>query len=127
MHHSTSHTRNLVAKSSDSVTHGTMTVLEFSEQARAKRAGLMAAKCLGITAVCVLIPGAHFILVPLGLVVVTPLMTIYTFRVKTQIVSATIDCPKCHVPLNVLTTQEQYPMYENCSSCHRQITLTQAT
>lgn len=104
-----------------------MTVLEFSEQARAKRAAIMAAKCLGITALCVFIPGAHFILVPLGLLIVTPLMTIYTFRVKTQIVSATIECPKCRVQLNVLTTQEQYPMYENCSSCHRQITVIQAT
>lgn len=124
MRHTTSHTRKLEAKSSDSITHGTMTVLEFSEQARARRAAIMAAKCLGITALCIFIPGAHFILVPLGLLIVTPLMTIYTFRVETSIVSTTIDCPKCHVPLDVLTSQERYPMYENCSSCHRQITLT---
>lgn len=104
-----------------------MTVLEFSDQARVRRAATMVAKCLGITVLCVFIPGAHFILVPLGLLVVTPLMTFYTFRVKTKIVSATIECPKCHVPLNVLTSQEQYPMYENCSSCHRQIAITQVS
>ena len=127
MHHTTSHTRNIVATTSESTTHGTMTVLECSEKGRMKRALIMAAKCLGITALCVCIPGAHFILVPLGLLVVTPLMSIYTFRVKTKIVSAQIECPKCHAPLNVLTSQEQYPMYENCSSCYRQITLRQAT
>jgi len=126
MHHMTSHTRKIAATSSESATHGTMTVLEFSEQGRIKRALVMAAKCLGGTALCIFIPGAHFILVPLGLLVVTPLMAWYTFRVKTKIVSATIECPKCHAPLNVLTTQEIYPIYENCSSCHRQISLARA-
>jgi hypothetical protein len=125
MHHTTSHVRTIVAMSSESSTHGTMEVLEFSEQGRMKRALTMGAKCLGITALCIFIPGAHFVLVPLGLLVVTPLMTLYTFRVKTKIVSAKIECPKCHAPLNVLTSQEQYPMYENCSSCHRQITVKQ--
>lgn len=126
MHHTTSHTRAIIATNSGSTTHGTMEVLEFSEQGRMKRAMVIGAKCLGITALCVAIPGAHFVLVPLGLLVVTPLMTLYTFRVKTKIVSAKIECPKCHAPLNVLTSQEQYPIYENCSSCHRQITVKQA-
>lgn len=85
----------------------------------------MAAKCLALTILCVAIPGAHFILVPLGLLVVTPGMTVYAWRVRTKIVSAKIECPKCNAALNVLTTQEQYPFYENCPSCHRQVTLTQ--
>lgn len=126
MHHTTSHTRAIVATSSGATTHGTMEVLEFSEQGRMRRAITMGVKCFLVTALCVAIPGAHFILVPLGLLVVTPLMTVYTFRVKTKIVSAKIECPKCHAPLNVLTSQERYPMYENCSSCHRQITVSQA-
>ncbi|MEY4668983.1 MAG: hypothetical protein RL518_1682 [Pseudomonadota bacterium] len=125
MHHTTQHTRTILATSNQSTTNGTMEVLEFSEQGRVKRAWLTALKCLGATALCVLIPGAHFVLVPLGLLVVTPLMTVYTLRVKTKIVSASIDCPACHKPLNVLTSQERYPIYENCSSCHRQVTLTQ--
>jgi hypothetical protein len=125
MHHTTQHSRKIVATSNESTTNGTMEVLEFSEQGRVKRAWIMALKCLGATALCVLIPVAHFFLVPLGLIVVTPIMTIYTFRVKTKILSATVDCPACHKPLNVLTSQEQYPFYENCSSCHRQIALTQ--
>jgi hypothetical protein len=127
MHHTTQHTRKIVATSNETATHGTMEVQEFSEQGRVKRAWLMAFKCLGGTALCVLIPVAHFFLVPFGLLVVTPIMTIYTFRVKIKILSATIDCPACHNPLNVLTTQERYPIYENCGSCHRQIALTQAT
>jgi hypothetical protein len=124
MQHTTQHTRTILATSNESTTHGPMEVLEFSEQGRVKRAWLMALKCLGITALCVLIPVAHFILVPLGLLVVTPIMTVYTFRVKTKILSATVTCPACQKPLNVLASQEQYPIYENCSSCHRQITLT---
>jgi hypothetical protein len=126
MHLTTQHSRKIVATSNETTTHGTMEVLEFSEQGRVKRAWMMALKCLGATVLCVFIPVAHFFLVPLGLLVVTPIMTIYTFRVKTKILSATIDCPACHKHLNVLTSQEQYPIYENCSSCHRQIALTQS-
>lgn len=124
MHHTTQHTRQILATSNETTTHGTMEVLEFSEQGRVKRAWMMGLKCLGATVLCVFIPVAHFILVPLGLLVVTPIMTFYTFRVKTKILSAKITCPACHNSLNVLTSQEQYPIYENCSSCHRQVTLT---
>ena len=126
MHHTTQHTRKILATSNEATTHGTMEVVEFSEQGRVKRAWMMALKCLGVTVLCVFIPVAHFFLVPLGLLVVTPIMTIYTFRVKTKILSAKVDCPACHKPLNVLTNKERYPFYENCSSCHRQIALTQA-
>lgn len=124
MHHTTQYTRTITATSNESTTHGTIEVLEFSEQGRVKRAWVMALKCLGATALCVLIPVAHFLLVPLGLLVVTPIMTIYTFRVRTKIISACVDCPACHKPLNVLTSQERYPIYENCGSCHRQIALS---
>jgi hypothetical protein len=126
MHHTTQHTRKILATSNESTTPGTMEVLEISEQGRVKRAWMMALKCLGASALCVLIPVAHFVLVPLGLLVVTPIMTIYTFRVKTKILSASIDCPACHKPLNILTSKEQYPIYENCASCHRQIVIMQA-
>ncbi len=126
MHHTTQHTRTIIASANEKTTHGTMEVLEFSDQGRVKRAWMMALTCLGATVLCVFIPVAHFFLVPLGILVVTPIMTIYTFRMKTKILSASITCPACNKPLTVLTSQEQYPIYENCSSCHRQITLTQA-
>lgn len=124
MQHITAQTRTVIATSSGSTTCGAIEVLEFSRQARMKRALVMGAACLGATALCVAIPGAHFVLVPLGLLVVTPLMTLYTFRVKTKIVSARIECPKCHAQLNVLTSQERYPLYENCASCLRQVSIT---
>jgi hypothetical protein len=126
MHHTTQKTRTIIASSHETTTRGSIEVLEFSEQERVKRAWIMALKCLGATALCVLIPVAHFFLVPLGLLVVTPIMTIYTFRMKTKILSASIMCPACNKPLTVLTSEEQYPIYENWSSCHRHITLTQA-
>jgi UPF0716 family protein affecting phage T7 exclusion len=126
MHHTTQHTRKITATTNQSTTHGTLEVLEFSEQGRMRRAASMAVKCLLVTALCVAIPGAHFVLVPLGLLIVTPVMTVYTFRVRTKIVSATINCPACHKALTVLTSQEKYPIYENCGSCHRQVTIAQA-
>ena len=126
MHHTTQNTRKILASSNEKTTHGTMEVLEFSEQGRVKRAWIMALKCLGATAICVFIPVAHFFLVPVGLLLVTPIMTVSTFRMKTKIISASITCPACNNPLTVLTSQERYPIYENCAGCHRQITITHA-
>jgi len=114
----------LIATSGDAESRGTIQVARFTRGERYKRAANAAAKCLGLTALCLCIPGAHFILVPVGLLIVTPVMTVRAYRVRSTIVSATIDCPKCHAPITVLTTHERYPLYENCASCHRQASIS---
>jgi hypothetical protein len=117
------HTRAVIATTAEKNRRGTLVVTEFCSRDRLKRAAAAAANCLGITALCIFIPGAHFILVPLGLLVVTPIVATRIFRAQTRIDSSNIECPKCEAPVAVLTTKEVYPMYETCPSCHRQIVI----
>ena len=114
----------IVAKSGDAESSGSLTVVYFSPRQRIIRALKAATKCLCGTTLCVFIPGAHFILVPLGLLIVTPVISLWVYLATTKIVSAAVGCPKCQSPLRVLTTQERYPMYENCALCHRQAIIT---
>jgi hypothetical protein len=120
MKHSTTHHREVVAKFSDDVSRGTLEVLEFGSKDRAKRGISTALKCLGVTLVCLGIPGAHFILVPLG-ILLTPIIVILVVRIPSKILSSNISCPKCHAQVKVLSTQEKYPLFETCSGCHREI------
>jgi predicted RNA-binding Zn-ribbon protein involved in translation (DUF1610 family) len=122
---SKTHTRVVTATSSGEHTTGELIAVEFGTRERSKRAMLTALKCLGCTLVCLFIPGAHFILVPLGLLL-TPVVTFFVWRVRTKILSAKIACPKCGGTVQVLTMQERYPLYETCSSCHREIAITVA-
>lgn len=122
---SKTHERTVVATSAGENSSGELVVVEFGSRERSKRAILTALKSLGVTTVCLFIPGAHFILVPLGLLL-TPLFAFLIWRVRTKIVSAKIGCPKCGSPVQVLTMQERYPLYETCGVCHREIAITAA-
>lgn len=123
MTHSVIHTRQVVAKFSDDSAKGTLSVIEFGAEDKLKRGVSTSLKCLGVTLVCVCIPGAHFILVPLSLLI-SPFIVIAVLRVKTKILSSQLQCPKCHAVLDVLSTKENYPLIENCSGCHRAISIT---
>jgi hypothetical protein len=125
MTHSTVYTRTVVSKFSETSAPGTLEVIEFGQRDRLKRGAVTALKCLGVTLVCLCIPGAHFVLVPLGLLL-TPVIVFIVARIPTKILSSKVSCPKCHALLAVLSTKERYPLYENCSACHREITITPA-
>lgn len=122
MTHSVIHTRQVVAKFSEYSADGTLSVIEFGAEDKMKRGVSTTLKCLGVTLVCVCIPGAHFILVPLSLLV-APFIVIAVARVKTKIMSSQLQCPKCKAVLDVLSTKENYPLIENCSGCHRAISI----
>jgi len=122
---SKTHTRVVTATSSEETTTGELLAVEFGSRERWKRAVVTALKCLGCTLVCLFIPGAHFILVPLGLLL-TPVVAFIIWRVRTKILSAKVTCPKCGGTVQVLTMQERYPLYETCAACHREVSITVA-
>lgn len=98
---------------------GSLDVACFSKDARLKRAAKTAAICACVTLVCITIPGAHFILVPLMLLL-TPFFTLRTYRVTTAIVGASTSCAACGGKLTSLASKESYPLYETCLSCQRE-------
>jgi hypothetical protein len=119
-------TKPLVAISGERRSPGTIEVTSFGKEARLKRAAKTGAICLAITLVCVGIPGAHFILVP-SMLLLTPLFVIRTYRVMSLIAKISVNCAVCGGALTSLSSQENYPLYETCLSCHRENRLTLAS
>ena len=122
MSHTAVHNRNVIVTWGERSTTGNLEVQEFSTRDRLVRAVRTVALCLSATLACVFIPAAHFVLVPLGLLV-TPLITILVFRAQTKILSAKLICPKCNAEIRLLASQEKYPLYERCVECGREVTI----
>lgn len=120
MSHRAPQHRKIVALYGEAAQGGVLHVLEFDRRARAKRSFKTASVCLVTTALCVCIPGAHFVLVPLGLLL-TPFLVYKTAMTMTKIVDSSVSCPHCGHAVSILTSRERYPIYENCSSCKREI------
>ena len=112
--------RKIVALYGDSSREGSLHVLDFDKRARVGRGLKTAGLCLAVTALCVCIPGAHFVLVPLGLLL-TPFIVYRSATTTTKIVDSSVSCPHCEGAVAILTSRERYPIYENCLSCKREI------
>lgn len=100
--------------------HGAaLTIREFSPKERAQAALKMGALCLVVLLVVACIPGAHFVLVPLVLLL-SPWLIYRTWRVKSEIEGGEMRCARCQGELTRLTSRERYPMYERCLVCQRE-------
>ncbi len=110
----------IVARCGGESAKGSLRVIRFGEEARLKRALKAAGACLLIGCVCLCIPGAHFVLVPLT-ILLAPIVVYRVHAQRTKILRAEVACPKCHNPVAVLSSQELYPLFENCGSCHREV------
>lgn len=118
-------TSRIIARFSEESSHGTLESVHFSEQARLMRSLKTAGVCVLVACVCLCIPGAHFVLVPLT-VLLSPFIIYKTHSQTTKILKAEIACPKCHKALAVLSSQEKFPLFENCGACHREIRIDRA-
>ena len=119
-------THHIVARYSEDTSKGTIEAMHFGEEARLMRAMKTGGICVLVTLVCLFIPGAHLILVPLA-IITSPFVIYKVHAQRTKIVKAEIACPKCHQPLAILSSQELYPLFENCGSCHREIRIDEAS
>lgn len=105
-------------------TRGTVTIQEFSRDERVRRALLGLATWWGIALLSVLIPVAHFILVPSFL-----LYGVWQFAQRLGTSSRAIDargtCPDCHTeqPLE-LAPRWRVPQPVTCRACQRGLQLS---
>ena len=116
-------TRIVVVRCGDATGHGTLTVTEFGASERWKRAIKTGVFCFGALLGVACIPAAHFVLVPLVLVL-SPWITYRSFRVASVVTDAAIRCARCQGELTLISTRETYPLYETCLSCKRENVLS---
>lgn len=112
-------TRNIVVSCGDASCEGTLMVHEFSARERWKRAVKTGVLCFGVLLGVACIPAAHFVLVPLVLIL-SPWIIVRSFQVSQVIKDADIHCARCQGELTRVSTRESYPMYETCLSCKRE-------
>jgi hypothetical protein len=101
-------------------TRGIVTHRKFSVKSRSLRALKVCAAFAGITALFLFIPGAHFVLVPLGLLS-TPIVTLFAYLKKEQIDGGRGGCPVCDANIPVGTMRYCKVLVESCPSCRRAI------
>ena len=112
-------TNQVVANCGEKRREGALSVVYFDSRQKALRALKTTWFCLLIIAVCFLIPGAHLILVPTG-IIISPFIVYKKWRQDSMITSVDVSCAICGGELTRVTTQERYPLFENCTSCHRE-------
>lgn len=100
-------------------TVGSLRVVYFTRRDKARRALKTATLCVLTAFVCLFIPGAHFILVPLTLIS-SPFLVVRSYRINTQIVGSEVACAECGGKVTRFTSQEVYPMYETCLLCKKE-------
>ncbi len=99
-------------------TIGSVTYRKFSQGSRTMRALKVCAALGGLTVFAVFIPGAHFVLVPLG-VLATPIGTFLAYLRKEQIDGGKGECPVCGAPIPVGTMRYSRVLVESCPDCRR--------
>ncbi len=115
--------REVEVSCGESVSHGTLSIMVFSSRQRRQRALKTGAICCGVLAVVACIPGAHFVLVPL-FVLLSPWLIYRSWSVLSVITEGDLRCARCQGTLTCLTSRERYPIYERCLECQRENRIT---
>lgn len=92
----------------------------FSQQERMKRALTRLFTFLGLAIVSVLIPVAHFVLVPLFLML-APFLTVKTYKEEVVLDACTLECPECRQVTQISKSSGQWPLHNTCSHCRNRI------
>ncbi len=98
---------------------GSVKVRRLNGKERVLRSAKRALVVVGCTAVAIVIP-PHIVWLLLGLIV-APLLTYFTFRQEYLLLDGSGSCPVCKTELALEPGAIQWPIRENCRSCHREL------
>jgi len=121
-------TRDILIKSQSGgeTVPGKMDIVEFTEKEKKARAIKSLLTFWGIGAVCVLIPIAHFILVP-GFLIGGAIVAKRKWETDREGLDATCTCPDCGEEVSIsLEKNPELPQWLNCPNCLRPLELQPA-
>ena len=99
---------------------GEARIARWDKPARAARAAKVWAACWAGAAVSVLIPVAHFVLVP-ALFVAGPIAAYSRFRQASAVAGGEGPCPSCGAKLPIAAARDEWPLFELCEACRASI------
>ncbi len=97
-------------------TIGQIQKVTFDQKEKLQNAIKMAGTLFVLTLLSAVIPGLHFILVPLGLIV-TIVMSVKTFSQASKIIDGSGTCPKCKKGFRLEPGNAIFPYKDTCSNC----------
>ena len=104
-------------------TSATIHFVRHDPGARGRRAALALAACWALAAVTILVPIAHFVLVP-GFFLLGIWLLVQRLREDATIVSVTGDCPKCGEPRTFIASGRLRPSVKvQCPVCRNELEL----
>ncbi len=105
-------------RSGDAGQPGHLKVLAFDNRERMNRALKLGGIFWGLAAVSVMIPIAHWVLVP-GLLLAGPLAAWFKYRQQYETVSAQGVCPLCDTPVVIpMEAADRLPKWVYCPKCN---------
>lgn len=106
----------------DRKTYSEAEIVSLSQAGKVGRAVKVLILCWLVAAVCVLIPGFHFILVPAGLLVGVVLF-FRQLKLHQLFVKGNITCPSCQNTFPAKSTSFNWPRYDRCSGCRAELVM----
>jgi len=97
-------------------THTIVYRKSLGDGARAVRALKALGLCWLVALLCVLIPIAHFVLVP-GFFIAGPVMAWLRYRHTSLVLGGIGMCPTCDVEVRVKPASEEWPLQVACDEC----------
>ncbi|MCC6527592.1 MAG: hypothetical protein IT373_33400 [Polyangiaceae bacterium] len=94
----------------------------YDARARVLRAVRAAVLCLAAAAVSVLIPVAHFVLVPC-FVLACPVAAWKAYRPTRMVLGGHGSCPSCGADLVIQRAEERFPLRDVCTACRVSVTI----
>jgi hypothetical protein len=89
---------------------------------RAKRAALGGAFCWLLAALSILVPVAHFVLVP-AFFLAGPVVAWLRYKEHDVVAGGVITCPECEAEMLLKRCSEAWPLRATCESCNARLTL----
>lgn len=105
-------------------TPGEVCVKSFSKKERGVRALKTLGVCWGLAVASVIIPIAHFILVP-GFFIAGIFLSSHAYFTEKIILEGKGSCPKCRTPLQIKQSNYKWPLTEICQNCRADLLIAQ--
>lgn len=107
-------------------TNGEVRRQSWDQPARTRRALKVLGICWLLAVVTVVIPLAHFVLVP-GFFLAGPIAAWFVYSQQSVILDGSAICPNCGQSLPIAKSSDQWPLTDLCTKCQKQVTITSSS
>jgi hypothetical protein len=90
---------------------------------RSKRALKILGICWGIALFSIIIPIAHFILVP-SFILAGPIAAFFTYQQSDAVLGGKGTCPHCGQPFEIARMKIKWPLDDICAKCHSSVKIS---